>query len=496
LGNSIQKRFEEFTVNRFSERIPFISDGLIHPQRCVFFQIIKTPKQQEVGAIVGLTRANSSAKHGENSLKDVVTNLAIRRHSLIEGIGTFPTRTHSGSESRYIEAKLNRKLFSLFFDVVDNTVLLDRKFENEGTKEVEPWFYRPKLPLLLIHGNVQIGSGYSVSIYPRNINTVIDTTKQLCIDEECEPERIPLDIPNFIGTIVKSDNKDKFTQWRVTGVYKLVGQILHVTEIPFNLKYTNFLANVVKLREKNGNIPIVTTFQNRSKENKIDVKITLSNDFVNKLKTSDDPKKMLEKTFKLSMNCSETIVAIHATTDNNWKLTDKRLYKFKNEIELIREWVKIRKDQLRTRIDYLLKQLKLDFYKAQSIALIMFNQIITNKINITKENNIEKQIESINTVPNFGYDKTIMSPKAVQIQKQLLHFKCFELKQLYGYDNSNGKQHDYNYILNKRIKDFTVKSIENQLKLMLEISNELKKLSTGTPTSIMLEELEEIENNI
>ena len=203
---------------------------------------------------------------------------------------------------------------------------------------------------------------------------------------------------------------------------------------------------------------------------------------------------MLERTFKLSVNCSEVITTIHGESDNHGKLINKEQFVFSDEIELIRKWVDIRKTQVQERIDYLLTQLKIDYFKSQSTALIMFNQIITNKINITKELDLDKQISAINEVNHFGYDESLTSPKAVTLQKQLKALHCFDLEYLYGFSHEDN--HDYNYILDKKIKDFSIKAIERQIKLMNDIAQELDKLSHSTPSDLIIEELDAISNNI
>ena len=79
--------------------------------------------------------------------------------------GNFGTRSvQEASAPRYIFANGSKEFFELF-KYEDDNILESQKFE--GNK-IEPKFYVPTLPMILINGSEGVSSGFAQKILPRN----------------------------------------------------------------------------------------------------------------------------------------------------------------------------------------------------------------------------------------------------------------------------------------------------------------------------------------
>jgi len=90
-------------------------------------------------------------------------------------LGQFGTRAHGGKDAasaRYIYTSLNRVTRMLFPEPDDH---LFKYLEDEG-QMVEPEYYLPIIPMVLVNGSQGIGTGWSTNIpsyNPREIVTYI-----------------------------------------------------------------------------------------------------------------------------------------------------------------------------------------------------------------------------------------------------------------------------------------------------------------------------------
>lgn len=169
----IHKDLVNFSVYNVSRNIPSIMDGLKTSQRKVLFTVFDrnytTPAREvKVAQLGGAVAERTLYLHGEASLGDTVVGMAqsfagSNNVPLLHGAGQFGTRLSNGADSaspRYIftyAAATTRLLFC-----ADDEPLLVHKRE-EGTP-VEPVFYLPTLPVLLLNGAEGISTGYSSTV--------------------------------------------------------------------------------------------------------------------------------------------------------------------------------------------------------------------------------------------------------------------------------------------------------------------------------------------
>ena len=124
--------------------------------------------------------------------------------NLLEPGGQFGTRMAGGKDAaspRYIFTRLSPFSRILFPDV-DDTLL--QHLEDDGLS-IEPKYYVPIIPLLLVNGSQGIGTGWSTYIPQHNVRDVLEHIRAKIDNSEILPQIKPWS-RGFIGDMVISEN--------------------------------------------------------------------------------------------------------------------------------------------------------------------------------------------------------------------------------------------------------------------------------------------------
>jgi DNA topoisomerase II len=173
----VSKDLIHYSHDDLIRSIPSAVDGLKPSQRKVLFTCLtkaETNKNQEIkvvqlgGAITELTAYH----HGDKSLTSSIVRMAqdyvgSNNLPLLLPCGQFGTRHYGGKDAasaRYIFTKLS-PLTPLIFPASDNPIL---EYVIDDGKKVEPKFYLPIIPMVLVNGGQGIGTGWSTTIHLYN----------------------------------------------------------------------------------------------------------------------------------------------------------------------------------------------------------------------------------------------------------------------------------------------------------------------------------------
>ncbi|VDL73776.1 unnamed protein product [Nippostrongylus brasiliensis] len=117
---------------------------------------------------------------------------------LLEPLGQFGTRHEGGDDAasaRYIYTKLSA-FTRLIFPPADDDLL---EYLEEENQSIEPQWYCPIVPMILVNGAEGIATGWSTRILSHNIRKVIDNVRRL-IDNVKLEKMIP-SFADFSGTV-------------------------------------------------------------------------------------------------------------------------------------------------------------------------------------------------------------------------------------------------------------------------------------------------------
>jgi DNA topoisomerase-2 len=167
----VQKELLHFSSYDCERSIPNLLDGLKTSNRKVLFACFKrglTSQEIKVAQLSGYVSEHTLYHHGEASLNGAIVAMAqnfvgSNNIHLLEPNGQFGSRLAGGEDSaseRYIFTLLN-PLTRLLFPAADDAVLT---YLDEDGVGVEPEYYVPLLPMILVNGSTGIGTGFSTHV--------------------------------------------------------------------------------------------------------------------------------------------------------------------------------------------------------------------------------------------------------------------------------------------------------------------------------------------
>jgi DNA topoisomerase-2 len=211
----IDNNLKQFAIADNVRSIPYLYDGLKPSQRKVLYSAFKRKLIQKlkVAQLAGYVAEHAAYHHGEASLYGAIIHMAqdyvgSNNVNLLYPSGGFGTRIggkgpkfkkgDDHASPRYIFTYLNPITNALFNH--DDFPLLETQMEED--QEIEPLYYIPTLPLILINGASGIGTGYSTEIPGYNPTDVVNNVKAHLKGEEMA-EMIPW-YRGYRGRIIKT----------------------------------------------------------------------------------------------------------------------------------------------------------------------------------------------------------------------------------------------------------------------------------------------------
>lgn len=316
------------------------ADGLKNSGRkCLFTVKKKGLPTTKVANFAGTIIDTSSYQHGNTSLEGTLVTLSqnfcgANNIPVLEGVGSFGTRhTPEAAAARYIFVK-ESKYLDLMFRKEDDPNLIQQTFEG---KEIEPLYYMPTLPLILVNGVEGVGVGFSNKIFARPVSSMFKALKS-----KLEGKRLSKDyfIPgwqNFKGKVTQVP--DTTTKWKVDGIATLKGKKLTIEEIPISFDLMSYL-KVLRKAKVNG---IIEKFIDFSENDAFKFEVTL---------TSEEANKPLEAIFK-DLSLTEIL------TENLVCLDEKNAIKdtYKDTQEIFTDYYNLKLKSLAKRIKSEVKRL-------------------------------------------------------------------------------------------------------------------------------------------
>ena len=186
--------------------IPCAVDGFKPGQRKVIFTCMKRndKKEVKVAQLAGSVAEMSAYHHGEASLCGTIVNIAqnyvgSNNINLLMPNGQFGTRLCGGKDSaspRYIFTMLS-PLTRLIFHPHDDPLL---NFLDDDNQRIEPEWYMPIIPMVLVNGIEGIGTGWSTKIPNHNPRDIVSNIRLMMQEREPKP-MIPW-YKNFKGSVI------------------------------------------------------------------------------------------------------------------------------------------------------------------------------------------------------------------------------------------------------------------------------------------------------
>jgi DNA topoisomerase-2 len=398
----INKEFIHFSKYDCDRSIPNLMDGLKISLRKILYSAFKKNLTTEikVAQFSGYVSEHSGYHHGEASLNAAIIGMAqnfigSNNINLLMPNGQFGTRRtgQDHASERYIYTQLN-KITRSIFPKEDDAIL---KYLDDDGLIVEPIFYAPIIPMILVNGSKGIGTGFSTDIMCYNPIEIIDYLKYKLLPAE-ELKTTSIDFLPYYEGFQGQIEKITTGKFLFKGKYaKIASDKIHITELPVGFWTEDFKEHLETLTDsvdKTGKkiVPVVKDYNDMSKDTNIDFTITLSKGKLEELETMtcDYGCNGLEKIFKLYSTSSNTNMHLFDAHDT--------LKKYDTIEEIIDDYFEIRLSLYKKRKEYLIAALEQELI------------ILRNKTNYVRENledtidlRKKKKEQVVEMLTNKGY---------------------------------------------------------------------------------------------
>jgi DNA topoisomerase II len=479
----IDKELIHFSNSDTLRSIGSLYDGLKPSQRKILYSCFKRKLYNEirVAQLAGYVSENAAYHHGEASLQGAIIGMAqdylgSNNINLLMPNGQFGTRIMGGHDSaspRYIHTELN-KIVDLIYPSLDFKML---EYNDDDGILVEPKYYVPIIPMVLVNGMNGIGTGFSTSIPKHDPIDIIKNMKRKIKDEKYGS--ISPYYRGFIGKILKIDKKNYISK----GKYEIIDDCnLRITELPIGKwtdDYKKFLDSLIldtsskskksleneKHKKKSQPKKTIIDYVNNSSDRDIDFKITFEKGFLNSLQWDEDENiDGIEKFFKLTTSKGLSYNNIHLYNDKN------QIQKYDNIYDIFDEFYKIRYELYVKRKEYLLNELNNELLILKS-KMRFITDVMNEKIKIYKR----KRIDIINDLLKEKY-LMVNDGKTLDFKSDI---KPEDIKY-------------YDYLIKMSIYLFTEDEIEKLTDKINKLSEEYDKLDKMKIEEIWLSELDKL----
>jgi len=400
---------------------------------------IKLRDPKKVSQLQSKISEETQYLHGEGSLYGVIVGLAqdfpgSNNLPLLKREGHFGDRLIPiASANRYIFTAMEPWMEKVFRPE-DRPLLIEQEFEGDL---IEPRFYVPTIPMILVNGAEGLATGFAQKILPRDPVRLANYIKTKLIGKVPRYNFIPY-YKGFDGTITEvGDNS-----YEIRGIMNRVNSTtLRVTEIPVGISLANYKTHLDKIEDKK----LIKGYTDLSNDGKFEFLIDVSRD-TTRLKTDEQLMRMLKliktETENITCNTEDLVVC-----------------KFDCASDLLDEYTIIKLEYMKKRKQYMIDQLVQSLLQLQSKLLfvkgIIEDTIKTRNVPHAKvETQLDKTKDIIRVNGDYSYllnmsIGTLTKERYNQLKKQIQAQKE-ELK-----------------ILKKRsIEEMWISDIDELLKLM------------------------------
>lgn len=466
ISDFINKELILFSIADNMRSIPSVVDGLKPGQRKVIFGCFKRKLKSEikVAQLSGYISEHTAYHHGEQSLTQTIIGLAqtfvgSNNINLMKPNGQFGTRLQGGKDaasSRYIFTELSpitRKIF-----VESDDALLD--YLNEDGQSIEPVWYVPIIPLILVNGSEGIGTGWSSYIPNFNPIDIVNNIRKMMNDEELEPMH-PW-YRGFNGVIEKQGDK-----YKISGCIRQIDDTtVEITELPIRC-WTQDMKEFLELSVVGSDKvqPFIKDYSEYHTDTVVHFVIKLTEKGM-----AESLAQGLEEKFKLTRIQNMTNMVAFDSSG--------RIKKYDSVEEILSEFYTIRLQFYQKRKEYLVNELESQYNKLSN-QLKFVQMVINNKQDFLnrKRKDLLQDLKSKGFMP-FPKNKHVSND---DITEPTLDAMESDDENITGYD----------YLLSMPLWSLTIERVEKLRKDKLDKENELDSLLKLTPKDLWNKDLDE-----
>lgn len=233
--------------------IPFIGDGFKEAQRKAMWGMLE---RGENAGLITVERVSSHCAavtdyhHGVGSMQGTLVGLAqdfagSNNMNFLVPEGQFGSRTsHTASAARYIETKIHEN-FRKIFRKEDDIILEQRKV---GDVKIEPKYFIPLLPVVLLNGAEGMGTGHATHIFSYSPKDLKDSIVKILDGKTLTDHSL---VPFWNGFKGKVERDKTSGQVVMVGNFEVTNSTeIRVTELPVGVQSDKYEETLFKLEDQ------------------------------------------------------------------------------------------------------------------------------------------------------------------------------------------------------------------------------------------------------
>lgn len=417
--------------------LPNTIDGFKPTQRKIMFGAFKTlgtteKEEMKVEQFASYVGNHTHYMHGGASMEGAIVGMAqdfvgTNNINFLWPQGNFANRLNpnASAASRYIHTFLN-PLTKYVFRKEDESILNWNKFEDTF---IEPEFYLPIIPTILLNGVEGIGTGWSTSVPKFSPMDLIKVIKKK-IEKSDLKYKIHPDYNKFKGEIEFNSEKNAYIS---KGVYQKSKKGILITELPIDVWTEAYVIFLDRLCDEKK----IKNYIDNSTDNDIHIEVILQDDT-----KSTEIESLLKLSSSISMNNMHSFIGT-------------KIVKWESAEQLLNTWFDIR----------------LDFYNKRKAAWL---KALEDKV--TKNNYILTFIKFV-----IEGDVVVNNRKKDAVVKDLIDMEFAKMND------------SFDYLLNIPIYHFTKEKYEEIKQLVKDLKDEYKIYKSLQPGDIWISDLSELE---
>ncbi|XP_042253540.1 DNA topoisomerase 2-alpha [Thunnus maccoyii] len=465
----VNKELVLFSNSDNERSIPCLVDGLKPGQRKVLFCCFKRNDKREVkvAQLAGSVAEMSAYHHGEVSLMMTIIGLAqnfvgSNNLNLLQPLGQFGTRLHGGKDyasPRYIFTMLS-PLARLLFPSVDDNLL---KYNYDDNQRVEPEWYMPIIPTVLVNGTDGIGTGWASKMPNFDIREIVSNIHRMLNGEEPLPM-----LPNYKGFRGTIDQLFDNHYLNCGEVAIINSTTIEISELPVKTWTQTYKENVLEpmLNGTEKVPPLITDYKEYHTDSTVRFVVKMTEEKLREAEAAG-----LHKVFKLQnpFTCNSMVLFDHVGS----------LKKYESVQDVLKDFFELRMKYYGLRKDWLAGMLG-----AESAKLSNQARFILEKIQgiLVIENKPKKEL--IRMLEEMGYDS---DPVKAWKQAQEKNEEMEDEEEEEAEENTSGP--DYNYLLSMPMWFLTKEKKEELCKQRDAKLTELNTLKKKSPSDLWKEDL-------
>lgn len=464
--------------------IPNMIDGFKPGQRKVLYTCLKRNDKREVkvAQLAGSVAEHSAYHHGEVSLMSTIINLAqnfvgSNNINLLQPIGQFGTRLAGGKDAaspRYIFTMLS-PLARYIFHKHDDALL---KHEYDDNQKIEPVFYIPTIPMVLVNGADGIGTGWMTKIPNYNPREIIENLYRMM--DGADPKPMVPYYKNFKGVIESCGD----FRYIINGEISVIGpDKIEITELPIGTWTQTYKETVLEpmLHGTDKTPATITDYKEYNTDTAVHFIIMLNRD-----KLLDLERDGLHKAFKLQTTM--TVTSMCAFDENQC------LQKYDSVLQILKGFYKVRLEMYHKRKEYLEGILQAEASKLSNQA-----RFIVEKCDGTIVIENKKRKDMIAELIRREYESDpVLAWKLSQNREEVLEAQEEVAENVDDETVSSTAitKENFDYLLGMTLWSLTKEKKDELLRQKDDKLTELKRLQARTPISLWKEDLDNLLNEL